>query len=78
MSSGSNSDYGQLQSLLNEMRSKATVIEHLTPRLQSIVEKMGASSPIASQRPGEYWKAAFLLQSLERVGLTDLLYQGDC
>jgi hypothetical protein len=69
MSNGSNANNEQLQPLVNEIREKATVIERLTPRLRNIVEKMEGSFPIANQRPGEYWKTAFLLNSLIRVRL---------
>ena len=69
MSSGSNSGYEQLQPLVSEIRSNATVIEHLTLRLRDIVEKMDASFPIARERPGGYWKAVFLVNSLVRVRL---------
>ena len=69
MSSGSNANYEQLQPLVIEIRGKATVIERLTPRLRNIVGKMEGSFPIANQRPGEYWKTAFLVNSLIRIRL---------
>jgi hypothetical protein len=67
MSNGSHADYEELQPLVKEIRDKTATIEHLTPRLRSIVGKMEASFPVANQRPGEYWKAAFLANSLVRV-----------
>src|ERR1035441_9031526 len=67
MISGSNAGYEKLQPLVNKIRDKATAIEHLTSRLRNIVEKMEATFPIVSQRPGEYWKAAFLVNSLVRI-----------
>jgi hypothetical protein len=69
MSNGSNANLEQLQRLMNEIRGKSTVIENLTPPLRNIVVKMEGSFPVASQRPGEYWKTVFLVNSLVRIRL---------